>query len=46
MPDPKDPSESKPDEEEHGSGLAKTLREIQDEPPLAKRDDRRSTEET
>jgi hypothetical protein len=46
MPDPKDPSEPKPDEEEHGGGLVKTLREIEDEPPLEKPHERRSTDET
>jgi hypothetical protein len=46
MPDPRDPSEPEPEEEEHGAGLAKTLREIEDEQPPAKREDSGSKDQT
>jgi hypothetical protein len=46
MPDPRNPSEPEPDEQQHGAGLAKTLREIEDEQPPAKPEDRDSKEQT
>jgi hypothetical protein len=46
MPDPRDPSEPEPDEEEHGAGLAKTLREIEDEQPPTNPENMASKEQT
>jgi len=46
MPDPRDPSEPEPDEQEHGAGLVKTLREIEEERPPAKPEDRGSQQQT